>query len=133
MKSLILPAHTESYFQVVQCIHIPIKEHSFAWGLWYIFGLKTGMSQTRSIFLPWFCWVFWFWFWFLLFCVVFFGGGLVFCLLRAAPAAYGGLIGAVAAGLHESHSNARSQPLLRPTPQFAATHRVRPGMEPATP
>ena len=41
---------------------------------------------------------------------------LFFCLcpFRAAPAVYGGsrvggLIGAVAAGLHHSHSNARSQ------------------------
>ena len=42
-----------------------------------------------------------------------------FCLLsyRATPVAYGGsqawdLTGAVAAGLHHSHSNARSKPLL---------------------
>ena len=39
------------------------------------------------------------------------------CLLRATPMAYGGsqargLIGAVAAGLHHSHSNARSEPCL---------------------
>ena len=38
----------------------------------------------------------------------------VICLLRAAPAAYGGsqardLIGVVATGLHQSHSNARSK------------------------
>ena len=43
------------------------------------------------------------------------------CLLRAAPAAYGGsqargLIGVVAASLHHSHSNAVSEPRLRPTP-----------------
>ena len=49
-----------------------------------------------------------------------------FCFLRATPVAYGGsqargLIGAVAAGLHHSHSNARS-----------LTHRVGPGIEPAT-
>ena len=41
----------------------------------------------------------------------------VFCLFRAAPAAHGGsqargLIGAVDASLHQSHSNARSQPRL---------------------
>ena len=46
--------------------------------------------------------------------VFFFGGGGAFCLFRAAPAAYGGsqargLVGAVAAGLHHSHSNAGSQ------------------------
>ena len=52
-----------------------------------------------------------------------------FCLVafsRAAPEAYGssqarGLIGAVAAGLHQSHSNAGSQPCLQPTPQLMAT------------
>ena len=48
-----------------------------------------------------------------------------FCLFRAAPVAYGcfqarGLIGAVAAGLHHNHSNARSEPHLRPTPQLMA-------------
>ena len=47
-------------------------------------------------------------------------------LLRAAPAAPGGSqargpIGATAAGLHHSHSNARSKPSLRPTPQLTAT------------
>ena len=39
--------------------------------------------------------------------------------------AYGGSqvrgpMGAIAAGLHQSHSNARSQPHLRPTPQLTA-------------
>ena len=42
---------------------------------------------------------------------------------RATPAAYGGsqargLIGAVAAGLHQSHSNTGSEPRLRSTPQL---------------
>ena len=51
---------------------------------------------------------------------------LFFCLSRAAPAAYGrsqarGPIGAVAAGLHHSHSNSRSEPCLQPTPQLTAT------------
>ena len=32
-----------------------------------------------------------------------------------------GLIGAVAAGLHQSHSNGGSEPRLQPTPQFRAT------------
>ena len=46
--------------------------------------------------------------------------------LRAAPEAYGhsqarGPFGAVAAGLRHSHSNAGSEPHLRPIPQFAAT------------
>ena len=50
---------------------------------------------------------------------------LSFCLLRAAPLAYGcsqarGLIGAGAAGLHHSHSDARSELCLQPTPQLMA-------------
>ena len=48
-----------------------------------------------------------------------------FCLLRATLTAYGGfqargLIGAVAAGLHHSHSNAGSKLRLQPTPQLMA-------------
>ena len=56
---------------------------------------------------------------------------VVFCLFfffffRAAPAAYGGSqamgrIGAIAAGLCQSHINARSQPCLQPIPQLMAT------------
>ena len=53
----------------------------------------------------------------------------LFCLFafsRAAPAAYGrsqarGGIGAVAAGLHQSHSNVGSELHLQPTPQLTAT------------
>ena len=50
----------------------------------------------------------------------------VFCLFRAATAAYGrsqarGLMGDVAAGLRQRHSNPRSEPRLRPTPQLTAT------------
>ena len=50
----------------------------------------------------------------------------LFAISRAASAAYGGsqargLIGAVAAGLHQSHSNVGSELRLRPTPQVAAT------------
>ena len=46
-------------------------------------------------------------------------------LFRAAPAAYGGFqargqIGAPAAGLHHSHSNAGSEPHLQPTSQLMA-------------
>ena len=53
----------------------------------------------------------------------------LFLLFRAIPAAYGasqarspirGLIGAVAAGLRHSHSNAGSEPRLQPTPQLTA-------------
>ena len=48
-----------------------------------------------------------------------------FVFSRAAFAAYGGskgrgLIGAVAAGLRQSHSNAGSKPHLQPTPQVKA-------------
>ena len=53
----------------------------------------------------------------------------LFCLFafsRATPVAYGdsqarGLIGAVAAGLRQSHSNVGSQPHRQPTPQLTAT------------
>ena len=49
----------------------------------------------------------------------------LFCLFafsRAAPAAYGGsLIGAVATGLRQSHSNVGSEPRLQTTPQLMAT------------
>ena len=46
-----------------------------------------------------------------------------FVFSRAAPEAYGGsqargLIGAIAVGLHQSHSNSGSEPSLRPTPQL---------------
>ena len=54
---------------------------------------------------------------FVLFCFAFF--------FRAAPVACGGfqargLIGAVATGLHHSHSNTGSEPHLQPTPQLTA-------------
>ena len=60
---------------------------------------------------------------FLLFFWIFF-----FCLFafsRAAPTAYGGsqarcLIGAIATGLCQSHSNAGSELSLQPTPQLTA-------------
>ena len=49
-----------------------------------------------------------------------------FGLFRASPAAHGGSqarypIGAVAAGLLQSHSNARSKQCLRPIPHLMAT------------
>ena len=52
----------------------------------------------------------------------------VFCLFaisRAAPVAYGGsqargLIQAIAASLHQRHSNSGSEPHLQPTPQLTA-------------
>ena len=50
-------------------------------------------------------------------CVFFLFHFVLFLLYRAAPAAYGGSqargqIGAIAASLHHSHSNARSEPHL---------------------
>ena len=49
----------------------------------------------------------------------------VFCLFRASFVAHGvsqagGHIGAVAVSLHQSHSNAGSEPRLQPTPQLTA-------------
>jgi len=51
---------------------------------------------------------------------------VVVAISWAAPAAYGGsqargLVGAVATGLRQSHSNAGSEPRLQPTPQLTAT------------
>ena len=71
---------------------------------------------------------------------------LYYCLFafsRAAPVAYGdsqakGLIGAVATGLSQSHSNEGSKPRLQPTYTTAhsnaesLTQWARPGIEPAT-
>ena len=53
-----------------------------------------------------------------------------FCFFRTALRAYGGsqargLIGAVAAGLHHSHSHAGSELRLRPTPQRTAVSEAR--------
>ena len=50
---------------------------------------------------------------------------ILFCLFRATPGTYGGSqargpIGAVASSLRQSHSNARSEPSLKPTPQLTA-------------
>ena len=50
----------------------------------------------------------------------------LFAFSRAAPTAYGGSqargqIGAMAAGLCQSHSNVGSKPHLQPTPQLTAT------------
>ena len=52
--------------------------------------------------------------------------GFFFFFFRAALAAYEGsqargLVGAVASSLCQGHSNARSEPHLRPTPQLMAT------------
>ena len=67
---------------------------------------------------------------------------LFILLFGATPMAYGGsqargLIGAIAVSLGHSHSKARSEQCLQPTPQLMATqdpltHWVRPGTERAT-
>ena len=59
---------------------------------------------------------------------------LLFLPFRATPVAYGGsqakgLIGATAAGLRHSHSNARSEPHLPPTPQLTEMLDPRPTEE----
>ena len=58
--------------------------------------------------------------------ILFFFFFCLFAFSRAARVAYGdsqarGLIGAVATGLRQSHSNAGSELHLRPTPQLTAT------------
>jgi len=60
------------------------------------------------------------------FCLFFVVVVVVVAISWAAPAAYGGsqargLIGAVATGLRQSHSNTGSKPRLQPTPQLTAT------------
>ena len=79
-----------------------------SWDLLYGNG-KCSLHMTLS-FILFFCFVFIFFFFF----------------LRAAPAAYGGSqargqIGAIAVGLCQSHSKARSELHLQPTPQLMAT------------
>ena len=73
----------------------------------------TPPAEGAGEFIYLFLFLFFFFFVFLLF-------------LWAASVAYGGsqargLIGAVATGLRQSHSNAGSEPRLQPTPQFTAT------------
>ena len=75
-------------------------------------------------------WTGWCFLWTLFYQVILFYFILLFW---AAPTAYGnsqvrGRIRAAAAGLHHGHSNARSEPHLRPTPPLTAT----PGIESAT-
>ena len=53
------------------------------------------------------------------------------CVFRASSAAYGGSedrgpIGTEAAGLHQSHSNAGSEPSLQPVPQLKAMQILNP-------
>ena len=74
----------------------------------------------------WFFFVFVFVFFFCLLSFVVVVVVVIVAISWAAPTAYGGsqargLIGAVATGLRQSHSNAGSKPRLQPTPQLTAT------------
>ena len=76
-------------------------------GCWKARGLSVGDLLTRHAD-------------FILFCFVF------FAISWSTPAVYGGsqargLIGAVDAGLRQSHSSVGSELRLRPTPQLTAT------------
>ena len=82
-------------------------------------GSRVISKVIRIMFMTGFCkpvFFFFFFFFFLVFLLFFW----------TASAAYGGsqargLIGAVAASLHHSHSNARFKPHLQPTPELVAT------------
>ena len=88
---------------------IRLKSSGFL--MYIMVTLVNTVFYTWNMFREWIlCWLFLF-----AFCFVF----------RAAPVAYGGSqtrgwIGAVAAGLHHSHSNAKSELHLQPTPQLMA-------------
>ena len=77
----------------------------------YIKNSRLSKKKKKKKKEPKYCFVFWvFFFWF---------------FFRVSPKAYGdsqtkGLIGATAAGLHHSHSNARSKSHLQPIPQLTA-------------
>ena len=82
-----------------------------------IYGVATTVAQIQSLAweLPYAKGV----------TIKFFFSFCLFAISWAAQAAHGGSqargrIGAVAAGLHQSHSNARSKPSLRSTPQLMA-------------
>ena len=80
---------------------------------------KYGDGTPQSMFLARYLFLFLF----LFFCL--------FAFSRAAGMAYGGSqargrIGAVAASLHQNHSNVGSEPRLQPTPQLTATRDPQP-------
>ena len=99
---------------------LPIHEHEMSFHIFVFFNffqqsfivLSTNLLLLE--FIPKYCIV--------LYCIFFF---CLFAISWATPEAYGGsrsrcLIGAVATGLRQSHSNAGSEPRLRPTPQIMA-------------
>ena len=87
---------------------------------WKILHISFVMdwSMYLKIYSPWKAPIIFFIFIYLFFCL--------FAISWAAPVAYGGsqargLIGAVATGLRQNHSNAGSEARLQPTPQLRAT------------
>ena len=100
-------------------------EISFRGGKKRLWDMDFMMKKFVGIFFFLLYFFFFFFFVFLSFCL--FVVVVVVAISWAAPAAYGGsqardlLIGAVATGLRQSHSNAGSEPRLQPTPQLTAT------------
>ena len=92
----------------------PGMEPTASWTLRWVFNL---LSHNRNLYFL-FC---------ILPCILYnFIFYFLFLLYRAASTAYGGSqargpIRAAAASQHHSHSNAESEPCLRPTPQLTAT------------
>ena len=92
---------------------------SSVWGFFFFFLFFFFLERLILLNSSYFHWV----------SVVFFVSWVFFCLFafsRATPGAYGGsqargLIGAIATGLRQNHSNAGSKPRLRLTPQLIAT------------
>ena len=81
------------------------------------------MTFIQQIFIQHLQWAHIYLFYLFIFLFIFF---VVVAISWGAPAAYGssqarGQIRAAASGLHHSHSNARSEPHLKPTPQLVAT------------
>ena len=103
------------------------EAHVNGWILNLLSEAQDWICLLMDVMLGFFVCLFWF--------------GFVFCLFGTTPTAYGGSqargpIGAVAAGLCQSHSNARSEPCLTYTTVHgnarSLTHWMRPGIEPAT-
>jgi len=90
----------------------------FAFPCWLAMLSILSHACWLSACLLWGVWCFFIFLFYLFF--------LSFCHFLATPAAYRGSqargrIGAIAMGLRQSHSNAGSEPRLRPTPQLTAT------------
>ena len=105
---LVIPFHCSLFLPAAACFHMESLSSVLAF-----LSVQVFRWQIVSVFV----------------CLNFFSFFLsffFFCLFRVAPMAYGGsqargLIGAVAIGLHQSHSNTGSKLGLWPTPQLTAT------------